>query len=368
MALTLVAVLLGGTASAGGRMTVKPLPIAPECNGGFATGINSRGDAVGYIGCPGVGIMATAWSRGGDPMSLSPLPGYTESRAVAINWHGIAVGVSASDDLPDLATLWDGDGNAMPLAPLPGDTWSSASAINVHGEVVGSSGGPVSETAVVWNADGEPSPLAALDGSTDSRASGINDRGEIVGRSGGPVRWDADGNPTPLPLLPGFSSAFPVDINNRGSIAGRTSGPGFSETAMVWDRDLDPTHLPLSPHYLLVTPTGMNEHGQISGGADLATEPGDPYARAFILERDGSSTLLPFLPGGAEAAFPFARAFDINNLGEAVGYSRASNGQTLPVIWTRFPDCGHGFELALVVPPVAVMHRRRERRRTQLHS
>lgn len=173
---------------------------------GFATGVNSRGQVVGWaetrVKDPTCDVpqqvlqfRAVLWEpKKGTKRELPPFPGDSTSAATAINEKGQVVGISGECDVAvgrfsaQRAVMWD-KGEVKNLGSLGGISWHTPMAINERGDVVGFSnppGDPNGEfnvRAFIWTKKGGMKPLGTLDGDTTSQALGINSRGEVVGIS-----------------------------------------------------------------------------------------------------------------------------------------------------------------------------------------
>ncbi|HSW17325.1 MAG TPA: hypothetical protein VLJ86_08875 [Ramlibacter sp.] len=81
--------------SAGG--VVQELPLLPSLGASVATGMNARGDVVGYCATASDARRATLWPRGSSTaVDLGALPGHHASQALGINDSGDIVGESSS--------------------------------------------------------------------------------------------------------------------------------------------------------------------------------------------------------------------------------------------------------------------------------
>ncbi len=229
---------------------------------GFATGLNNRGQVVGWAEntvhdptCKLPQVLqfrAVLWDTGRNLVhELPPLPGDTVSAATAINDRGQVVGISGICDnavgrfSARHAVLWE-NGSVTDIGSLGGVSWNTPMAINRHGDVVGFSNPPGDENgafnarAFLWTRSGGLQPLPTLDEDTISQALGINARGQVVGLSCGAggcraVLWQ-HGVVTDLNDLVGPTYAghliYANDINDAGEITGQATeaGTGASVT------------------------------------------------------------------------------------------------------------------------------------------
>ena len=233
----------------GGVMT--PLPTFGG-NQGFATGINSLGQIVGWAETPiqdptchtpqVLPFRAAMWQpKAGTMQELPPFPGDSTSAATAINQRGQAVGISGECDLAvgrfsaRHALLWE-NGNVTDIGNLGGTSWHTPMAINEQGDVVGFSnppGDPNGEFLVhafLWTRQGGMRDLGRLPGDATSQALSINSRRQVVGLSTSPTGvnraflWQ-DGVMMKLNDLAGARFADSLvsaqAINDAGQITGR---------------------------------------------------------------------------------------------------------------------------------------------------
>ncbi len=242
-----------------GEMTA--IPTWPGGVNGFATGVNNRGQVVGWAengvedptcNAPVVRqFRAYVYdTRTGDMEELAPLPGDSTSAATAINQHGQAVGISGEcanavgGFSAQHAVLWEPDGMPIEIDNLGGEAWHTPMDINEHGDVAGF-GNPASVPgdafgihAFLWTRHGGIVDLEVLDGDQTSQGLGINDRGQVVGLSRGPggdraVLWE-DGVITDLNTLvePDYEGTllFAGHINDAGIITGAALDADTGET------------------------------------------------------------------------------------------------------------------------------------------
>jgi probable HAF family extracellular repeat protein len=218
---------------------------------GFATGVNDRGQVVGWAEttvedptCTQPQVLqfrAVMWEPRNDRMvELPPLPGDSTSAATAINQRGQVVGISGECDIAvgrfsaRHAVLWE-RGQVREIGNLGGVSWHTPMAINERGDVVGFSNPPGDEDgsfnarAFLFTRDGRTIDLKTLPGDETSQALGINARGDVVGVSSGPngnraVVW-LDGKVMDLNTLAGAEFADSLvtaeHINDAGQITGR---------------------------------------------------------------------------------------------------------------------------------------------------
>ncbi len=243
---------------------MSPLPTFPGGTNGFATGVNSRGQVVG-------------WAENGveDPTCNAPVT------------------------LQFRAALWEPRSDAMTeLPPLPGDSTSAATAVNDRGQVVGISGdcanavgGFSARHAVLWEKDGSVSRIGDLGGEAWHTPMDINNRGEVVG-FGNPddvpgasfgIRawyWSPHTGIEAIGVLSGQTTSQALGINGRGQVVGQSSGSPDGRRAFLWDGGeiIDLNDL-ADPDYegTLLTAGHINDAGVITGVA-LDPDTGDEVA------------------------------------------------------------------------------------------
>jgi probable HAF family extracellular repeat protein len=241
---------------------MRPLPTLGG-NNGFATGVNNRGEVVGWAEntvhdptCAPPQVLQfrpVVWTDDGT-RELPLIDGDTSGAATAINDRGQIVGISGICDQAvgrftgAHAVLWDRD-QVIDIGNLGGNTWNTPMAINHRGDIVGfaSQAGDDPDNprlrAFLWTRRDGVQNLGLLPGHFTSQANGINDHGQVVGTScpaSGPCRgfiWE-DGVMTDLNALvqPGYSRQIESaqDINDASEIAGRALNLATNErVAMI---------------------------------------------------------------------------------------------------------------------------------------
>lgn len=143
--------------------------------GSVASGVNDRGQVVGYFDSEDGSFHAYIWSV------QSGLKDLGEGQASAINIFENVVGVNAAGH----AFLWEKNKGMGDLGTLTGDDSSDATAINFWGQVVGTSTLNPNSRAFLWTAETGMLDLNTLiptgSGWTLQSATGINIFGQIVG-------------------------------------------------------------------------------------------------------------------------------------------------------------------------------------------
>ena len=224
-------------------------------------------------------------------MSALPTVGGNNGQASGINNRGQVVGYSETANTDPtcppaptaLPVLWE-KGQAQPLPLVGTDSDGVADGINDLGQAVGYSGSCfAAKHAVMWQ-NGTVFPLPDLGIARSNRAFAINNLGQAVGR----VRsldgtafeaalWQPDGTLTILGVLPGDQAAFATGINNLGQVVGNNvdSGNNWSH-GFIWQNnvmtDLN-TLIPADSNLFIINASNINERGQISGMAFVHAGP-----------------------------------------------------------------------------------------------
>lgn len=317
---------------------------SPGGNQTTATGLNARGQAVGWSELADGSSHAFLYSNG-SMQDLETFSGGSDSAANAINRHGQVAGDSytaqgaehaflySGGSLQDLGTLggndsqanginghgqvvgWSGlagvpefgpsgsvhaflysNGSMQDLGTLNGGAYSQATAVNAHGRVVGWSDTSSGQHAFLYS-HGSMQDLGTIGGSgSASQANGINRAGQVVGWSyvGTTNSYHAflysNGNMQDLGTLAGATFDSQANaINTRGQIVGWSDTDAFgspqhaflySNGTMV-DLNILDTSSPLASYVTLYSATGINDRGWIvANGVDSRT--GEAHAYLLI--------------------------------------------------------------------------------------
>jgi probable HAF family extracellular repeat protein len=221
--------------------------IGPCASQGYATSVNSNGDAAGESAG-----NATIWEGGGSIRSLAA-DGVVHSVAWDINDDGTAVGwfdLDGNGAQPRKAFVWAAGQTYFDLGAILGGEGSQALAINKKGQVVGWVNDSASTGhAFLWSLSDGLIALPLPGGAIQMVADGINDHGEVVGMfsfvdgtTDGFLWSDKDGLRTLSGLIPasGWTFIEVHDINDKGQIVGE----GISPTGEVHAFLIDPKSVP----------------------------------------------------------------------------------------------------------------------------
>ncbi len=303
--------------------------VTPKDDGIIATGINGRGDVIGFEWVddkdhPGVVSQAPFFAKGKEMTYLPLLDGYTATFPAGVSDDGVVVGRSSKPAPPGVVVklrnqgfVWDAARGIRGLGVLPGDFASFASDISGDGRrISGYSVGQDRVRACIWERDGDGWTVAALPESSQlgSQVVPMSDDGKFIAavERAQPCLWssDASGKWT-RELLGDPGSLVPRSVNNSGVVAGiRHTGDGLTH-AVLWTRDGGLTLLEKPEGYVRSEANAINNAGVVVGTIDGPS--GSPVGpNAFVYE-DGRVRVID--EGGPN----FASATAINDKGQISG-------------------------------------------------
>jgi probable HAF family extracellular repeat protein len=279
-------------------------------------------------------------------------------RLLSVNDQGVAVGMKAASGRVD-AIVWRA-GSVTSLAAPPGYNFSAARAINDSGTAAGEVGtGSGQFVPAIWRAD-QVQLLTIPTGGIGS-ATDVNELGQVVGSvrlpnlNPRPARWDSDG----LNLLSIGDGIYGVAqaVNNLSHSVGWIRLPGYRSLAAEWrGNQFVPLRSLVSvgeiPESEKSHAWDINDRGEIVG--DSRASDGAGHA---VLWADGQIyDLNDLLPAGS--GWELYSATGINDLGMIAGYGRFQ-GQVQPFILTPANVPEPGVASLIVVSAVTIGARRR---------
>jgi probable HAF family extracellular repeat protein len=287
-------------------------------NGGWARGINNRGDIVGTSGVAQYYPHPVIWSNGTvtDILEGNPANGV----ANAINDHGAVAATQRSGVI-----MWkDGVITPLGIAGEPQDINKSGGVVGYYypsGEIAW---GP--QEGFYYH-DGVLQTIGSL-GNNLTAANGVNDKGVVVGYSRLPfsstdhaVVWQ-NGVLRDLGTLGGTSS-YAFDVTNHGLILGMADAPDGRNHMVAWDAVSGALIHDYGPR---LTGYAINDHGAIVG---VNLDTGKP----FLLE-NGVYTWLLDLPEMRAQGWTSFSPSDINERGwiVGIGYREGSSNQGTAIL------------------------------------
>ncbi|MFO0910988.1 MAG: HAF repeat-containing protein [Isosphaeraceae bacterium] len=305
--------------------------VSPKPRDIIATGINERGDVIGFEWVeekerPGVIEQKPFFARGKEMTYLPLLKGYTATFPAAVSDNGLVVGRVSKPAPPgvsipyrNLAFLWDAAGGIRSLGVLKDDNASFACGISRDGRrISGFSIGTYRVRACVWDRDadgktwnGTPLPQKEQLGSNTVALSRNGDFAAAVDGTV-PCLWSRDASGQWKQQVLGESASLvPRAVNDQGTVVGVRFGVNGHNRAAVWSRTQGYMLLNLPDGYDRSEAMAINNHGLIVGSLDgPSTSNIDP--RAFVFH-DGRLRVVN------EAGPLFASATAINDKGQIAG-------------------------------------------------
>jgi uncharacterized membrane protein len=303
--------------------------VTPKDHGVIATGINGRGEMVGFEWVddkehPGMEAQAPILAKGKSITVLPLLKGYTATFPAALSDGGIVVGRVSKPaprgvfvPLRNQGFSWEAQFGIRAIGPLEGDHASFACGITRDGRrISGYSVGENRVRACVWDRAGEiwkGSPLPQ-EGRLASNVVPISDDGKRIAAVDGtqPCLWSQDSSGAwKREAIAEAGTLVPRAVNNAGTVAGlRYTNEGTTHAAF-WSRDGGYKQIDEPTGYITSEANAVNNLGVIVGTIDgrAGTK---YYPRAFAYER-GRLRLL------TEGGSAFAGATAINDRGQVAG-------------------------------------------------
>jgi uncharacterized membrane protein len=283
----LLSAVLGLTASAGAVEPVKKYQVVtPRDDGIVATGINERGEIVGFESVedkkhPGIINQVPFYARGKETTYLPLLKGYTATFPAALSDDGSVVGyvskpvkLGAGIPLLNQAFVWEARGGIRGLGVLEGDSSSLASGISRDGRrISGFSVGPNRKRACVWERDGEGWKATALPQTSQLRSTTVPISGDgrfiAATEADTPCLWarDDSGRWT-RESIGDAGSLVPRGVNNSGTVVGVRFTPDGLVHAVVWSRSRGLQQLAKPGGYVRSEALAINNQEVVAGMVD----------------------------------------------------------------------------------------------------
>jgi probable HAF family extracellular repeat protein len=219
--------------------TVRFLRTPAGAIGSYASALDRRGAAVGFVVLADESFAAVRWrSPGAAPTMLPRRAGDAESIAFGATGKSTVVGGLAREAGGFVPAVWRRHRAPVVLGTDPG----IARDVNGRGQVVGTvaaAGGDLGQ-AVRWDRGGRPLLLGQLPGGTRSGAHAISPRGRVTGQADDRVGvphafvWTGRGPLRTLPTLGGDGSGAGNAVDDRGRVAGWSLSADGVQHAALW--------------------------------------------------------------------------------------------------------------------------------------
>jgi probable HAF family extracellular repeat protein len=313
-----------------------PLPAGAARD--FGEGVNSAGDVAGYTSTAAPASEAFGWTAGGGFDQFGTLGG-TSSFGLSINDEGVVVGRS------DL-----GVGNqTRPFRVLPGGTmenlgtlggnFGSANDVNASGVITGSASTASTSRAFIWQEGVGMTDIGNFTPTGLSSGQAINAAGHVAGQgttSRGELHafwWDG-ATMTDLGTLEMGTSSLALGMNDADAVVGlsTTDALGTSFHAFLWSNGAGMVQLDeLAPFDTRAF--DINNGGDAVGWSWIDAV---GNARAVLWEDGGAATdLNDCIPAGSGWLLNDARG--INDAGQIVGNGEL-NGAPRAFLLTPVPE------------------------------
>jgi probable HAF family extracellular repeat protein len=333
--LTLICAALGaGSAALAEDPARKYHVVAPKDDGILATGINERGDVIGFEwmetkDLPDVLQQVPFYRKGNEMTYLPLLAGYTATFPAGVSDLGLVVGRASKPaprgvrvHLRNQAFVWDAKGGIRGLGALEGDSASVACGVSRDGcHISGYSVGDNRLRACVWDRDGDAWKGTALAQKSQfaSPVIAISGSGRYVAAvdESAPCLWTRDESGAwTREVIGEAESLVPRAVNDSGSMAGVRFTPDGMIHAVVWSRQGGLQVLTKPAGYVRSEAHAINNHGAVVGIVD-GPNGSQTGPNAFVYE-DGRLRILD--EGGPN----FTSATAINDRGDIAGIMEKS--------------------------------------------
>jgi len=301
--------------------------VTPKDQGIIATGINDRGDVIGFEWIeerPGILKQEPFLARGPKMVYLPLLPGYTSAFPEGVSDLGVVVGrvskpapFNVPVQMRNQGFVWDEANGMRGLGVLPDDVSSFACGISRDGSrISGFSVGKDRVRPCLWELMGEQWAARVLphESKLGSTTVAISGNGQYVTAVDGtvPCLWTRQADGTWSREVIGESrSLLPRGVNNSATVVGsRVDSAGFPHAA-IWKRVTGISQFQEPAGYVKSEAYALNNHGLVVGMVDGPA--GSPIGpNAFVVE-EGKLRIIH------EGGPWFVSATAINDQGQVAG-------------------------------------------------
>jgi uncharacterized membrane protein len=303
--------------------------VTPKDVGIIATGINSRGDIVGFEWIeekdrPAVVSQQPFYAKGKSLVELPLLTGYTATHPAGLSDTGRVVGRVSKPAPPgrrvplrSQAFIWEEPTGIRGLGALDGDNSSYACGVTRDGNCIsGVSIGDGLIRACIWERDGLTWKGTALPqkGQLTSQVVVMSDNGRYIASidDGVPCLWarGAAGSWT-REAIGNAGLLAPRAVNNSGTVAGVSHSPDGLTHAVIWIPAEGTRRVPEPTGFVRSEANAINNNGVVVGMVD-GPHGSTVGPNAFVYEK-GRVRLLD------ECGPAFAGATAINDNNQVAG-------------------------------------------------
>jgi uncharacterized membrane protein len=260
--------------------------VTPKPIGIMATGLNGRGDLVGFEWAeeekhPGVISQRPFYASGNTLIPIPLLEGYTATHPAAVSDTGLVAGRVSKPSPPgrpvhlrNQAFIWDKAGGIRGLGALDGDSASFACGVARDGTVIsGVSVGEGRIRACIWERDALTWRGSALpqQGQLGSQTVVISNDGRYIASidDSVPCLWSKKpGGSWSREVIGAAGSLAPRAVNNSGVVVGLTHTADGSTHAVIWMREAGTRRLEEPAGYVRSEANAINNAGVVVGMVD----------------------------------------------------------------------------------------------------
>lgn len=325
----LFAVVVAGSAgmSRGDEPEATLEVVSPRPHGIIATGINDRGDVIGFEWreeekLPGVISQVPFYAKGEEMIDLPLLEGFTATFPNAVSDEGTVVGRVSRPIIPGVrqmlnqAFIWDAERGIRGLGVLEGDEGSFATGISHDGSrISGFSVGPNRVRACVWDREEDWTATAMPhEANLGSNVVAISDDGSKVSAVDGVLAclWTrGDDGEWTREIIAEPAQFIPRAVNDSSMVVGFRFDEDGHSRAMAWTRDGGMNQLGEPEGYTRSEASDVNNQGMVVGWIDGPM--GSVVGPNPFVHENGVMRLIT--EGGPD----FSTATAINNRGQVAG-------------------------------------------------
>ncbi|MDG3006046.1 HAF repeat-containing protein [Paludisphaera mucosa] len=322
--------LAGASRAEEGPAAKKLTLVAPMNEGVNITGINGRGDVVGFHwepenGNPDILYEAPFFAKGAEVARLPLLKTYTATFPAAVSDDGLVVGRASKPGAPNAfvylrnqAFVWTAAKGIQGLGAPEGDGASIATGVSRDGRRISGIGvGDYRLRGLLWEREGDGWKSVVLPDagqlgsnvlaiSPDGRRLAAVQKGETsLWTEAEPGVWKREGLAGEEKVL------IPRGVNDAGLVVGFRNDPDGRLHAMVWGREGGVKSLETPPGFEHSQASAVNNAGDVVGQID-GPHGQLPGPRAFLY-RDGKLRIID------ECGPDFVWATAVNDQGQVAG-------------------------------------------------